>query len=98
MVRKAQAAMEFLMTYGWVILIGLTVIGALSYFGVFNLQDVVPDKCELGPGLECVDYHISQGEAVLDVQNTLDRKITIKELSFTKAGEDKIEKLCVPPN
>jgi uncharacterized protein (UPF0333 family) len=37
--RKGQAAMEFLMTYGWAILVVLAAIGALAYFGVLS-----PDK------------------------------------------------------
>lgn len=35
---KGQAAMEFLMTYGWAILVVLLAIGALAAFGVFNLD------------------------------------------------------------
>ncbi len=38
----AQAAMEYLMTYGWAILIIAVVIGALAYLGVFNLDFIVP--------------------------------------------------------
>jgi hypothetical protein len=34
--RKGQAAMEFLMTYGWAILIVVIAIAALAAFGVFN--------------------------------------------------------------
>jgi hypothetical protein len=34
--RKAQAAMEFLMTYGWAILIVLVVVAALFFLGVLN--------------------------------------------------------------
>lgn len=33
---KGQAAMEFLMTYGWAILVVLACIGALTYFGVLK--------------------------------------------------------------
>ena len=36
MSRKGQAAMEFLMTYGWAILAAIIAIGVLAYFGVFN--------------------------------------------------------------
>lgn len=34
--KKCQAAMEFLMTYGWAILVVLVAVGALFYFGVFD--------------------------------------------------------------
>ena len=35
--KRGQAAMEFLMTYGWAILAAITAIGVLAYFGVFSL-------------------------------------------------------------
>ena len=34
--KKAQEAMEFLMTYGWAIIVVLVAIGALAYFGVLG--------------------------------------------------------------
>ena len=34
---RAQAAMEFLMTCGWAIIVVLVVIGALAYFGFLIL-------------------------------------------------------------
>ena len=34
--KKSQAAMEFLMTYGWAILAAIIAIGVLAYYGVFS--------------------------------------------------------------
>ena len=34
--KRSQAAMEFLMTYGWAILAAIIAIGVLAYFGVFS--------------------------------------------------------------
>jgi len=34
--KRGQAAMEFLMTYGWAILAAIIAIGSLAYFGVFS--------------------------------------------------------------
>jgi hypothetical protein len=57
MKKKAQAAMEFLMTYGWAILVVLVVIGALAYFGVLSPKKLLPDKCLFGPGVgTCSDF------------------------------------------
>ena len=39
--RKGQAAMEYLMTYGWAILIIIVVVGALFAMGVFNTKSAV---------------------------------------------------------
>ena len=51
--KKAQAAMEFLMTYGWAILVVLIAIGALVYFGVLSPERFVQDNCTLTPPLSC---------------------------------------------
>ena len=42
--KKGQAAMEFLMTYGWAILVVLAAIGALAYFGVLSPEKMVPER------------------------------------------------------
>jgi len=39
---KAQSAMEYLMTYGWAILIIAVVLGALFQLGVFNASNFAP--------------------------------------------------------
>ncbi len=39
---KSQSAMEYLMTYGWSILIVAVVLGALSFLGVFNPLTFAP--------------------------------------------------------
>ncbi len=43
--KRAQAALEFLMTYGWAILVVLAAIGALAYFGVLSPTNFVPERC-----------------------------------------------------
>ena len=43
--KKGQAAMEFLMTYGWAILVVLVAIGALAYFGVLSPDRFLPERC-----------------------------------------------------
>lgn len=80
---KAQAAMEFLMTYGWVIALVLLVIGTLNYFGVFSIQGLLPEKCKLGPGLVCVDYYLSNEGATLIVQNALGKEVTFTSVSLS---------------
>ncbi len=51
--KKAQAAMEFLMTYGWAILIILIALGVLFYLGVFNPK--TPSTCIAAAPLSCTD-------------------------------------------
>ena len=58
--KRGQAALEFLMTYGWAILIVLIAIGALAYFGVLNPQRLLPKSCTLVPGLSCDDFIVNE--------------------------------------
>jgi uncharacterized protein (UPF0333 family) len=53
--RKGQAAMEFLMTYGWAIIIVLAAIGALAYFGVLSPQKLLPERTTFPAPLPNVD-------------------------------------------
>ncbi|MEK6968083.1 MAG: hypothetical protein AABX51_05630 [Nanoarchaeota archaeon] len=57
---KAQAAMEFLMTYGWAILVVLLVISVLAYMGFLNPSNLIPDRCYLGEKLDCTDFKAEQ--------------------------------------
>jgi len=51
--KKAQAAMEFLMTYGWAILAAVIVIAVLASLGVFSPDSSVPNACLLSAPFGC---------------------------------------------
>jgi hypothetical protein len=53
--KKGQAAMEFLMTYGWAIVVVLAAIGALAYFGVLSPNKLLPDRTTFSAPLPNVD-------------------------------------------
>jgi hypothetical protein len=50
---KLQSAMEYLMTYGWAILIIAVVLGALFSLGVFNSASLTPQGCIALSGFYC---------------------------------------------
>lgn len=50
---RAQSAMEYLMTYGWAILIIAIVLGALFSLGVFSSSSFVGTTCIPGSGYLC---------------------------------------------
>lgn len=52
---KSQAALEFIMTYGWTIMVVAVAIVAISYHGVLEYNKTIANKCSLPPGLECMD-------------------------------------------
>jgi len=79
---KAQAAVEFLMTYGWVILVFLLVIAALVYLGVLNPDMLLPDKCVLSAGITCVDFEVEASRVVVILQNSFTESITINSVEM----------------
>ena len=61
---KGQAAMDFLMSYGWAILVVLVAMGSMAYFGVLSSDGFVPRKCDLERGIVCivgVDVNVGSG-------------------------------------
>ncbi len=58
MQRKGQAAMEFLMTYGWAILAAIIAIGVLAYFGVFSPGKFVPSATVINAPLYANAWNI----------------------------------------
>ena len=63
--RRGQAAMEFLMTYGWAILVVLIALGALFYLGVFSPK--VPNICNIPAPFVCQDVKFSDSTLILRV-------------------------------
>jgi len=83
MKRKAQAALEFLMTYGWAFLVILVMIGALAYFGVLNPTKLLPERCTVTAGFQCEEFVIGVDGPTLVLQNGLGSAINVKILNFT---------------
>ena len=58
--RRAQAAMEFMTTYGFAFIAILIVVGALNYFGVIDPQAFVPPRCTFDDFIDCPSYNIQE--------------------------------------
>lgn len=56
--KRGQAALEYIITYGWGFIVILVVLGALAYFGFLNPSRYVPARCSFGVQLECADYRL----------------------------------------
>ncbi|HIH17981.1 MAG TPA: hypothetical protein HA282_01265 [Nanoarchaeota archaeon] len=84
----AQASLEFLMTYGWVIFVVLGIIAAFSFIGVLKPETFVTERCLLAPPLFCEDTHFNAltGDVTLRVRNSLREGINVNELGLS--GEE----------
>ena len=78
--KKSQAALEFIMTYGWAILVVLVAVGALAYFGVLSPDRFLPNKCTMQSGIACLDHKATATQLQVVVQNSLGYDITITDV------------------
>jgi len=83
--RKGQTAMEYLMTYGWAILIIMIVLAVLFYLGVLNPSTVTPNQCTFPPGFTCVTNKLQpNGNLYLVVGQGTGKTIRIMGINCTQ--------------
>lgn len=86
MERRAQAALEFLTTYGWAILVIMVMIGAISYFGILRPDEVLPSRCTVAAEFTC-DDHIVQGNQVrVRLQQGIGKTIYVEDFDCAWEG------------
>ncbi|MDO8740038.1 MAG: hypothetical protein Q7J54_00515 [Candidatus Woesearchaeota archaeon] len=81
MFKKGQAAMEFLTTYGWAILVVLAAIAALAYFGVLSPDKFLPSKCIISPGIACTGYKVESAQTTLVLTNAIGKDLTVTNIA-----------------
>lgn len=69
MSKKGQAAIEFLMTYGWAILAAIIAIGVLAYFGVFSPGKYVTGSAVVNPPFYANAWNVKAGAVGAAVVN-----------------------------
>lgn len=84
--KKSQAAMEFLMTYGWAILATAVAITVLTVFGLSNPHVVSSDSCFLSPPFLCKEYAASSEGIILGIYNGAGEELYIKKVEITNCG------------
>jgi len=92
---RGQAAMEYLMTYGWAILIIVIVLGALLYLGVFTPP--TPDVCQFAPGFLCLGMragYAEPGAISMTLANAMPDKIYLCEVLCDSSVE--LGKITIP--
>lgn len=89
--RKGQQALEYLVTYGWAFVVVILTVGLFAYFGILNPERYIPDRCELGVQLPCVDYVLQaettpNGIVLIRVQNAFTVPVDIVNISTAAGG------------
>jgi hypothetical protein len=101
--KRAQAALEFLTTYGWAFLVILIMIGALSYFGVFNVDSFIPESSNIGVGAIkggndfSIAYDSANTESILMLEfiNDKDKDIVLDNIIISEASSG-VEYVGIP--
>jgi len=93
MEKKGQAALEFLITYSWALIMIFVVISAIVYFGVLKPKDILPDRCLFSPEIECIAYSLSSSDNTfkLKIKNNVGSMITVTTLDLSKDGSTNLD-------
>ncbi|MFH1211588.1 MAG: hypothetical protein V1659_01525 [Candidatus Woesearchaeota archaeon] len=91
--KKAQAALEYLTTYGWAILVIAVAMSALVYFGILNPAKFAPNSCTTDSSFRCADYILSASEESVRVKvaNSMAKPVIYQGLTCIFADNSEIE-------
>ena len=81
--KKSQAALEFLTTYAWAFLVILIMVGALAYFGILNPSGLLPDRCNFGSEIGCIDYAVGLTTFDLRLKNSVGEAIIVDSFNVS---------------
>ena len=86
--KRSQSALEYMMTYGWAILIIVIVAVILYSMGIFNPSSSLSPSLITGlSGFQSSIFCQSNGDIILILGNMLGQKIEITNLSIAVAGK-----------
>ncbi len=91
---KGQAAIEFLMTYGWAFLAVLVALGAFSYLGLLSPAAFLPERCEIIVGFSCADFQLASQQATLQLVNMMGEEAVVERLALYDP-QDPTTPLCL---
>lgn len=78
---QSQMALEFMMTYGWAIMVAMIAVSAIAYFGVLNPDRFFPTACTLESGIGCTDFKVNEGNVILVLRNGRGEDISISNIA-----------------
>ena len=79
---KKRKVMEFLTTYGWVVLVVLVSIGALAHLTAPVTAHLIPERCPVGPPLGCSESGVSEDGVSIVLSNYDSRIMEIRKIEI----------------
>jgi len=101
--KHGQSGIEFIVTYGWALLIVMLVGGGLYYYGSVNPDFLKSEKCNIMGNIECRDFSLDQqsdyssGNSLLKLylKNRLGKPIRILLINATPWKDKGYDITCI---
>ena len=90
--KRGQAATEFVITYGWVMLIIISLLFGLFYYGVVDLDMYLDETCTFPAGIDCIDYSWDNDGFLIVVRNSFG--FDIQNISLT-IDPEQLGTICI---
>ncbi len=84
--KKGQGALEYLMTYGWALLVIVIVVAALYAMGILNPSTYQQSRCTGFQHFTFNDQKLTSSQYVLDIRNGGTTQITVSNLKVGSAS------------
>ncbi|MAF36504.1 hypothetical protein CL622_05300 [archaeon] len=94
--KRGQVAMEFLMTYGWAIIIILLAVAALWLLGVFSPS--VTTTCQIEAPFTCQDAVISDNSIIINLGTAQTQSATVTSITVNGQACPTIINSALTPN
>ena len=83
---KSGSTVDFLMTYGWAILIIFVALGTLIYFKILSIDKVMPERCSISLNIKCLDYNATANGITMTIKNNYPYEIKNLNLTIDECG------------
>lgn len=80
---KGQTALEYLITYGWAILVILVVLAVLWYYGIFNPARWAGEAVTEGSAFKIVDKNLNTSTLTLMIGNKAGTTVTLNSIDVS---------------
>ena len=88
--KRAQAALEFMSTYGWTLLIIIAAVAAFSYYIGFDQSDKIPSTCNFGVEFGCGSFTASKDGTILyELTNHIGKTINLQYVQLDLPNGEK---------
>ena len=79
---RGQYSLEFLITYGWALLIIGIIIAVIYSFGWLDSSNFLPQKCVFYGQVGCKDFYVTDNSINLSLVNIFGTDLYIKGMTF----------------